>query len=1044
MTRSLVRGVSVRRFAALLVGVALVFPAAVVPAAVVAADPTSVPAVTAQVIPPALPASADQIKPWVLDHNFQPGADPAIVAHAVSGTVSFGSVGLGNIEVDAFNQAWSLVAHVQTASNGTYSILVPAGSYHLYFYDATGTYGHGYLGSSGFTTAESAALLVTVSTADITGQDIVLPNVAHIKGTVSHASVGLPNIEVDVWATDGTLYDGIFTAADGTYSIELPAGSYQIGFYDSSKTFGSGYLGAAGFTYDTTAEKTVTVAAADVTGQDVVLPTALHISGNVTDGSAALSGITVELYSAGLRTAYTTTNTTGDWSMAVVPGTSYQLHYVDPLQARQPGWLGSSGFTTVAASAKNEVATTLDITGQNVALPAADGHVKGNVTEAAVGVLTGVIVRALDTATSLYVSYTTTDGSGNYSLGLPAGTYKVEFQADGQGLPDGYWSGSGWTADFLSAGSVVVTSGDVTGKDVIIPAGFIISGRVTNGTIGIGGVAVLADDSTTGHVIEMATTSLDGTYSMPVPVGTYYISFTVASTYVSGYWAGPGFTADPALKHTVVVTTADVPNISVVMPLPLSKPTAVAGVGLDGAAAVSWTAPAANGGAAITLYTVTSTPGTFHCTTAALTCNVTGLTNHTSYTFTVHATTAIVAVGPESDPSVAVTPLPGATFHSITPVRVLDSRTSLGATIFKSRVKQTFAVATAASGVPASAVAVTGNVTVVGQIGLGYVSIAPSLTTGTQPGTSTINFPVGDIRANGITVPLASGGKLDAMYWSAGSTETVNVLFDVTGYFSLDASGATLHTITPVRVLDSRTSLGATIFKSRVKQTFDVATSASGVPAAATAVTGNVTVIGQLGLGYVTIAPSLTTGTQPTTSTINFPTGDIRANGITVPLASGGKLDAMYWSSTTADTINVIFDVTGYFLNDAAGATFYSLTPVRVLDSRTSLGASLFHSRTKQTLTVATTASTVPATAAAVTGNVTVVGQVSLGYVTVAPSLTTGTQPTTSTINFPVGDIRANGITVPLATGGKLDLMYWAAGTSDTTNVLFDVTGFFQ
>jgi hypothetical protein len=67
---------------------------------------------------------------------------------------------------------------------------------------------------------------------------------------------------------------------------------------------------------------------------------------------------------------------------------------------------------------------------------------------------------------------------------------------------------------------------------------------------------------------------------------------------------------------------------------------------------------------------------------------------------------------------------------------------------------------------------------------LGYVSLAPSLTTGTQPGTSTINFPVGDIRANGVTVPLSDSGTIDVMFWASSTTDTVNVLFDVTGYFS--------------------------------------------------------------------------------------------------------------------------------------------------------------------------------------------------------------------------------------------------------------------
>jgi hypothetical protein len=71
--------------------------------------------------------------------------------------------------------------------------------------------------------------------------------------------------------------------------------------------------------------------------------------------------------------------------------------------------------------------------------------------------------------------------------------------------------------------------------------------------------------------------------------------------------------------------------------------------------------------------------------------------------------------------------------------------------------------------------------------------------------------------------------------------------------------------------------------------------------------------VGQTRAAYVTIAPSLTSGIQPSTSTINFPAGDTRANGLTVSLAAGGTLDAMAWSANAADTVNVIFDVTGYF-----------------------------------------------------------------------------------------------------------------------------------
>ena len=386
----------------------------------------------------------------------------------------------------------------------------------------------------------------------------------------------------------------------------------------------------------------------------------------------------------------------------------------------------------------------------------------------------------------------------------------------------------------------------------------------------------------------------------------------------------------------------------------------------------------------------------------------------------------------------------GATYHALTPARVLDSRSHLGASLFHSQVKQTLTVATATSGVPTTAVAVTGNVTVVGQTHGGYVTVAPHLTSGVQPPTSTINFPLGDTRANGITVLLASGGKLDLMYWSNKTTDTTNIIFDVTGYFAIDATGSRYHALTPARVLDSRIKLGGGLFHSQVKQTLTVATAASGVPSSAVAVTGNLTIVGQTHAGYVTVAPSLTSGVQPPTSTINFPVGDVRANGMTVPLAPGGKLDLMYWSNKSADTTNLIFDATGYFSPGATGATYHALTPARVLDSRIKLGGGLFHSQVKQTLTVVTAASGVPRSAVAVTGNVTVVGQTHAGYVTVAPHLTSGVQPPTSTINFPLGDTRANGITVPLASGGKLDLMYWNSKTTDTTNIIFDVTGYFS
>ena len=67
-------------------------------------------------------------------------------------------------------------------------------------------------------------------------------------------------------------------------------------------------------------------------------------------------------------------------------------------------------------------------------------------------------------------------------------------------------------------------------------------------------------------------------------------------------------------------------------------PTAVAATGGNAQAVVSFTMPASDGGAAITGYTATSNPGGLTGTGTGSPLTVTGLTNGTSYTFSVTAT----------------------------------------------------------------------------------------------------------------------------------------------------------------------------------------------------------------------------------------------------------------------------------------------------------------------------------------------------------------------------------------------------------------------
>ena len=90
---------------------------------------------------------------------------------------------------------------------------------------------------------------------------------------------------------------------------------------------------------------------------------------------------------------------------------------------------------------------------------------------------------------------------------------------------------------------------------------------------------------------------------------------------------------------TIVVELTTDPEIVVLATKP-AAPTNVTGVAGDGQWVVSWT-PGASGGATITSYTATATPGGASCTTSNTTCTVTGLTNGVSYTFTVTATNSV-------------------------------------------------------------------------------------------------------------------------------------------------------------------------------------------------------------------------------------------------------------------------------------------------------------------------------------------------------------------------------------------------------------------
>ena len=433
---------------------------------------------------------------------------------------------------------------------------------------------------------------------------------------------------------------------------------------------------------------------------------------------------------------------------------------------------------------------------------------------------------------------------------------------------------------------------------------------------------------------------------------------------------------------------------------------------------------------------------------------------NTAGTQSVTATDTVTSSIKGSQTGIVVAP-PASTYHATSPARVLDSRptaaghTNIGlAGKFTAGTVRTFAVAgvigvgATSVAVPTNATAVTGNLTIVNETAAGVVALGPTMTA--AGATTTINFVKGDTRANNVTLGLGSGGTLAAVYRSSTAGATIDLIFDVTGYFTPDTSGATYHTLTPGRILDTRptgsghTNIGLSgKFTTKSVRTFAVAGvkalgwSSALVPATATAVTGNLTVTDATSIGYVSVGPTI--APVPSTSTLNVAKGANVANGVTVALKSG-KLQAV-WDGTAGSSADVIFDVTGYFTSGSGGLSFYPIAPVRVLDSSMSLGLSgTFTSGTARLFTIGGTAG-VPTGAAGIAGNLTLLNPSSSGWALVSPEIVAS--PITSTLNVASGHSEANGFDVALGSGGHVALE-WAGTTGSTANIALDISGYWK
>ncbi len=249
-------------------------------------------------------------------------------------------------------------------------------------------------------------------------------------------------------------------------------------------------------------------------------------------------------------------------------------------------------------------------------------------------------------------------------------------------------------------------------------------------------------------------------------------------------------------------------------------------------------------------------------------------------------------------------------------------------------------------GVPASGVsAVVLNVAVAKAGAAGFVTVYP--TGDARPGASNVNYTAGVAVGNRVIVPVSPSGQV-TLY----ATAATDIIVDVSGWFT--ASGGTTGAeftpeVDPVRICDTRGSNPSGLVAPYtqcntntahpspdhplVAGTSDLiqATGLADVPTGATAAVLNLADVNPSAGSNLTVYPS---GTPPTTSDVNPPTGGVASNLAVATLTTSGSFEVANRGSGHTD---IVIDVAGWYTTP--------VTNPRDLNTQSNLNTALLNAK---------------------------------------------------------------------------------------------------
>lgn len=235
-------------------------------------------------------------------------------------------------------------------------------------------------------------------------------------------------------------------------------------------------------------------------------------------------------------------------------------------------------------------------------------------------------------------------------------------------------------------------------------------------------------------------------------------------------------------------------------------------------------------------------------------------------------------------------------------------------------------------------------------------------------------------------------------------------------WFTVGASGERFSPVEPVRVLDTRSGVGA-VGPVAPWEPIDLQLAGVAVPKGATAVVLNVTAVAPTAAGNVRVFPTPASGDGvPLVSNLNVVAGVNQPNLVTVKLGAGSVRLV-----TDGMSAHLLADLAGYYTQ--GGATgFVPVSPVRLMDTRNGTGVEQRRVGVGRWVDLRVTGP-VPADASAVVLNVTAVRPTGSTNVRVYPAPAPGesqSPPTVSNLNVVAGRDQPNLVTVAIGDGGRV------------------------